>query len=156
MPLKRRKNLPEYKSLKEKIRAEGKEREAFRESLAHALMRARQAGREAATKCKPTPMLVGGTTVQYIEDAGPCGFAWVNVSPRNCRTANALKKFNALGGRPEWDSSSYDKAMQLWGSGYGQSVERKTAYAEAYSAVLGAWAKENDEKARVWSGSRLD
>ena len=99
-----------YNSLKEKIREEGKERQAFRESLAQTLVNAHMAGRQAAADCEPTPMVVG----------------------------------------------NHEKAVQLWIHDYGQSVERKAAYASAYSEVLAAWAAENDEKAKIWSGSRLD
>jgi len=146
-----------YNSLKEKIREEGKERQAFRESLAQTLVNAHMAGRQAAADCEPTPMVVGNDDEYYFVDDGACGFAWVNVSPRNCRTANALKKIGLDEvPRYQWSSVAHEKAVQLWIHDYGQSVERKAAYASAYSEVLAAWAAENDEKAKIWSGSRLD
>lgn len=103
--------------------------------------RARQAGLNAAVSKKVQPMVVGTpksifsneideTKPSYIVEGGPCGFAEVVVKPGNSRFANWLKK-NNLGGR-----RYYGGGVSVWVSEFGQSYERKMAYAQAFAEVL--------------------
>jgi hypothetical protein len=100
------------------------------------------AGRLAADACVPVPMVVSGYEDQPIMD-GVCGFAWVTVRPGNSSFAKWLKANK--GGR-----IAYQGGMQIWISDYNQSMQRKSAYADAFAAVL----RSNDVKA--YGGSRMD
>ena len=103
------------------------------------------AGKAAATGTVPAPMHIRG--YEPIMD-GVCGFAWVSVWPRNCKLANALKKIG-------WGSSSYN-GVNLWVSGYGQSMEKKAAYGRAFADKLAELAAVADPKASIGSSSRMD
>lgn len=111
------------------------------------------AGRAAAEACVPTPMIVGEakslfddtidtTKPTYFVADGVCGFAWV------------FFKGNTAWGR--WASKNgiarkaYGGGLQIWVSGYGQSVARKEAYARAFAATL------NEAGITAYAGSRLD
>ena len=95
--------------------------------------RADAAGRAAAEALVPEPMLVQRAD-GYIYPpimSGACGFAWVNIKPGNSSFARYVK-LNVQGGR----SDSYYGGVSLWISGYGQSYEKKLAYAAAFAGVL--------------------
>ena len=112
-------------------------------------------GVKAGNACNPTPMIVGTPTtplgndidyekdVHYVSD-GPCGFAWVNIKPARGKFVKFLKDNNI--GRKD----SYYGGYTIWVSGFGQSLDRKTAYAQAFAGVL----KENGLTA--YSMSRMD
>ena len=101
-------------------------------------------GVKAGNACSPTPMIVGTPTtplgndidyekdVHYVSD-GACGFAWVNIKPARGKFVKFLKDNNI--GRKD----SYYGGYTVWVSGFGQSLDRKTAYAQAFASVL----KEN-------------
>ena len=65
---------------------------------------------------------------EWHEPEGACGFAWV--------------KFKGNSGFARWAKSNrltmpaYPSGMQIWVSEFGQSVQRKEAYAEAFAKVL--------------------
>jgi len=100
------------------------------------------AGKAAADAKTPTAMIVGEAKAifgpgsddidyskpTYVVESGVCGFAWVFV------------KGNTGFGR--WAKSAgiaskgYPTGLNIRVSGYGQSYERKMAYAQAYAAVL--------------------
>jgi hypothetical protein len=115
--------------------------------------KAHAAGEAAAAKCTPTPMVVSEHTnplndnspvkQSWYVPSGVCGFAWVNVVPGNCAFANWLKA-NKLG-RP-----GYGGGVNVWVSAYGQSMELKEAYADAYAKVL------NEAGVKAYSQSRMD
>ena len=112
-------------------------------------------GVKAGNACTPTPMIVGTPTtplgndidyekdVHYVSD-GPCGFAWINIKPARGKFVKFLKDNNI--GRMD----SYYGGYTVWVSGFGQSLDRKTAYAQAFASVL----KENGLTA--YSMSRMD
>jgi hypothetical protein len=64
-------------------------------------------------------------------EGGPCGFARVEVRPRTSAWAKWL-----LGAG--WRSSDYFKCVTLNISDFGQSMQRKEAYAAAFAAYLTA------------------
>jgi hypothetical protein len=98
-----------------------------------------KAGRAAAESIKPAPMVVSEADVfgkrlpegkSWYVSEGVCGFAWVSVRPGSCGMAKWLKE--KKGARID----SYAGGMRLSISAYGQSMERKAAYADAFAAVL--------------------
>lgn len=115
-----------------------------------------EAGMIAGANVRVNPMLVGEATSifsneidynkpTYILDDGPCGFAWVNIYPGNCKLANQYKKLGLA--RP-----AYGGGVQMWVHEFGQSVDRKYAYAQAYAAKL----QELTGVERIYADSRLD
>lgn len=99
------------------------------------------AGKAAAEACTPRPMLVGtakglfddsfdeSQPVYYVAD-GVCGFAWITF------------KGNTAFGR--WAKAAglarkgYPSGLAYWVRGYGQSMQKKEAYAQAFAATLRA------------------
>ena len=125
-----------------------------RAALRELFERAHAAGHVAATSHAPTPMRVVQRTNPFdaaspivqefptVHD-GACGFAWVTIRPANSRAAKVLKEmFNAR--------VAYEGGMQYWISAYGQSVERKEAYADAFANVV------REAGIKCFVGSRLD
>lgn len=118
-------------------------------------------GKAAVEKLKVVPMIVGQETsffsgkidyskpVEYVAD-GVCGFAWVDVYPKNKGNTRLGKEerkvLEAMGFRKD----VYGKKYYLWVSDYDQSMQKKEAYARAYAKVL----RENGLTA--YSGSRMD
>jgi hypothetical protein len=117
--------------------------------------RAHQAGINAAISVKVQPMIVGQTKslfsnsidetkpTHFIED-GVCGFAEIIVKPGNSRFANWLKK-NDIGSK-----RYYGGGISVWVSDFGQSYQRKIAYARAFVDVL------QNENINAWAFGRLD
>jgi hypothetical protein len=118
--------------------------------------KARIAGMQAADACTPTPMVVERHANQ-LDDSSPvveryapvrggvCGFAWVNIKPGNSSFALYLVK-NGIARK-----DSYYGGVSVWVSEFGQSMERKAAYAAAYAQVLRDAGIE-----RVYAQSRMD
>jgi hypothetical protein len=117
--------------------------------------RAHQAGINAATSAEVQPMVVGTPTSIFANDIdttkptyfipdGPCGFAEVIVKPGNSRFANWLKK-NNIG-----STRFYGGGVSVWVSDFGQSYQRKMAYAVAFAEVL------RTENIRAAATGRLD
>ena len=114
---------------------------------------AHAAGLEAATDCAPTPMTVfeadglssdpkpGGKS-WFVAD-GVCGVAWVNIRPARGAFVNYLKK-------KKKGHKSYTGGWDYWVSEFGQSYERKMAYARAFAKVL------NDAGLKTYPMGRLD
>ena len=108
----------------------------------------------AAGKDADTPKFVVGTPTTalgndidfkkktYILD-GLCGFAWVNISPARGAFVNWLKS-------QEIGSKGYYGGYEIWVREFGQSVDRKSAFAGAFAQVLGKYGIEAS------AGSRLD
>jgi hypothetical protein len=103
--------------------------------------KADEAGKIAAESIRPVPMVIKGYEYEPVMD-GVCGFAWVNV-PGNVPFGRYLKERGARKG--------YPKGINLWISAYGQSYERKMAYARAFAAVL----QENGVP-QAYASGRLD
>ncbi len=125
--------------------AERAQRDTRAEAFNLALLDAHNAGRLAGDACKPEPMKIRG--FEPIE-GGICGFAWVSIWPRNCTLANHCKKVG-------WSSGS-TMGVSLWVSLYGQSYERKTAYADAFAKSLAADTAELCPKASIHGAGNVD
>jgi hypothetical protein len=132
--------MAEYASLREKIAAEKIERQARYARFAEVYAQADRCGQAAVEDIVPTPMVVveranplddsSPIVRQYAPiESGVCGFAWVTVRPANSSFALWAKKEHG------W-SRSYHGGLQLWVRGYGQSMERKEAYARAFAAHI--------------------
>lgn len=113
-----------------------------------------EAGRKAAEAAVPTPMVVVQRENPFDDSSaivkeyapvmgGVCGFAWVTVRPANSSFALWLKKNQGA-------RTGYYGGMELWVSGYGQSMQRKEAYAKAFAQVL------RDNGLDASAGSRMD
>lgn len=98
------------------------------------------AGKAAADACVPTPMVVVERANLFDDNSpvvksyapvmdGACGFAWVIVKPGTSSFARYLKKIG-------YTRDSYYGGINVWVRGYGQSYERKRAYAAAFAGVL--------------------
>jgi hypothetical protein len=107
----------------------------------------------AAGKDADTPKFIVGDAIglsdeidfskkTYVLD-GLCGFAWVNISPARGAFVNYLKSRQV-------GSKGYYGGYEIWVREFGQSVDRKTAFARAFADVLNKYGIE----ASV--GSRLD
>ncbi len=116
---------------------------------------AHSAGIAAGNGCNPTPMIVGtpttplGNDIDYSKDThyvsdGVCGFAWVNIKPARGKFVKYLKDNNI--GRKD----SYYGGYTVWVREFGQSLERKSAYARAFAKVL------DDNGLRAYPMSRMD
>jgi hypothetical protein len=134
----------EYASLREKIRAEKAARMSRYADFKDIVDKAYQAGIEAGKNAMPIPMYVidQGIPIDRIDD-GACGFAWVTVRPANSSFAIWAKKQGLM--RP-----MYGGGVTYWVSQFGQSVDRKAAFAGAFAKVL----RENGIQATA--GDRLD
>jgi hypothetical protein len=117
-------------------------------ALAHA------EGMDAGNAASPTPMVVGspsspfGNDVdpnqpQYLVSDGVCGFAWIHFPKANGPAVKYMKA-NGIGRRP------YGKGWDIPVRAFGQSMQRKEAYANAYAKVL------NDAGIDCFAQSRMD
>ena len=113
------------------------------------------AGMAAGNGCTPTPMVVGQPTTPlgndidysketYYDSDGICGFAWINIKPARGKFVKYLKD-NDIGRK-----DSYYGGYTIWVSGFGQSLDRKSAYARAFAKVL------NDNGLKAYAMSRMD
>lgn len=83
---------------------------------------------------------------------GPCGFAWVSVSPANCAFANWLK---SKGQRYD----GYAKCVSIWCPHFNQSHTRKYAWAVAVAKYLNEHLAElttGKTQPRIYPNERLD
>ena len=80
---------------------------------------------------------------QYIVNDGVCGFASVNVKPANCKFAKFLVA-NGLGRK------SFNGGVSMSVRDFNQSLQKKEAYAHAFSRVL------NDYGIKAYAESRMD
>ena len=106
--------------------------------IAHA--RGIQAGRD----CRPIPMVVStasGIEIECIDD-GACGFAWIVISGNTAFGRWAKKQGRAR--------AHYPRGLCFWVSDFGQSVDRKSAYAGAFAQVL------RNAGIEAYADSRLD
>ena len=79
----------------------------------------------------------------YFVEGGVCGYAWVTVRPANSSFALWLKKNKGA-------STGYYGGMQLWVREFGQSMQRKEAFAKAFAEVL------REAGINAFSESRMD
>jgi len=120
--------------------------------------KAYQAGMEAGRFHNPRPMAVGYETelfsgkldtsrnVEIVND-GVCGFAWINIKSGNSAFANFLKR-NGLASK-----DSYYGGVTVWVSEFGQSYERKMAFASAFANVV---SEALPTLKSVYASGRLD
>lgn len=145
-----------YSSLREKIAAEKAERQARYTKFEELYQQAHAAGDAAAKACVPRAMVVGtptkpfGSDIDYtkqvwVEPEGVCGFAWIKITPATCSFARWLKKTGKVR-----DGRAWDGGVDIWVRDYGQSMQRKEAYANAFARVL------NEAGIRAYAQSRLD
>lgn len=103
--------------------------------------KAHRIGVEAVENAKIEPMIVGTPKdffssefdpdkPQYFVEDGPCGFAEIVIKPGNGKFANWLKK-NEIAER-----RSYGGGVSIWVSDFGQSYQKKMAYARAVAEVF--------------------
>ncbi len=116
---------------------------------------AHRAGTIAGEALNPVPMIVE-EHAQPMNDSSPvvkswyvpqgvCGFAWVTLPGR---TAFAKYLVSEGVGRK---GDSYSPGVKVWVRGFGQSYEKKSAYAAAFAGVLA-----NAGIVGVYPGGRLD
>ena len=134
----------EFSSLREKIAHDSRlrvERDAGFSALASV---AYAAGIKAGRECRPIPMVVCDSTGQPIEwvDDGACGFAWIAFAGNTAFGRWAKKQGLAR--------SHYPSGLCIWVSEFGQSIDRKAAFAGAYAQVL------RNAGIDCHAGSRLD
>ncbi len=133
----------EYATLREKIAAEKTERVNRYAKYQEIIDKAYKAGIEAGKNARPIPMYVidQGIPIDRIDD-GACGFAWI-AFPGNTSFGKWAKKQGLA-------RSHYPSGLCVWVSEFGQSVDRKEAFAGAYARVL------KDSGIDAYAGSRLD
>jgi endonuclease YncB( thermonuclease family) len=111
-----------------------------------AWVRAVNAAKFAGEALTPRPMTVSegaGGQSWYVSD-GVCGFAWVTVSPGNSSFAKWLVKNG-------YARKAYEGGVCHWVSAFGQSMERKEAYARAMADML-----RSELGVKAYPGSRMD
>ena len=91
---------------------------------------AHASGEAAARAATPELMVVEGYGRTYYVPDGSCGFASIKGIRKNSR----LGKWMVENGKVDADSVS--PGVYRWVHDYGQSKERKAAYAYAFAAVL--------------------
>ena len=133
----------EYATLREKIAAEKAERVTRYAKYQEIIDQAYKAGIEAGKNARPIPMYVidQGIPIDRIDD-GACGFAWV-AFPGNTSFGKWAKKQGLA-------RSHYPAGLCVWVTEFGQSVDRKEAFAGAYAKVL------KDNGIDAYASSRLD
>ena len=106
---------------------------------------ANEAGREAAKAASPQMLQINEPAPDGSRYAPfpMCGFAWVKVSPGNCRFANWLRKTGK-------GDNGWNGGVTIWMSEYKQSVDLKLAHARAMADVFQAAG------ITAHAGSRLD
>lgn len=107
----------------------------------------------AGFNAKPTPMVVSeranplndasAVKQSWVVEGGVCGFAWIVVKPANSAFGNWLKKNGKA-------KPAYGGGLQIWVKAFGQSMERKEAYAYAFAKVL------SEAGINAYSDSRMD
>ena len=91
-----------------------------------ALHEADTAGVAAASKCDIQMLTIRG----YESEPFPiCGFAWVTFKPATTRFVRFLKKEGIA-------RKAYAGGATMWVEKYGQSYDRKLAYAQAFAASI--------------------
>jgi hypothetical protein len=135
------------------IAAKGSEKAVRDRKWADLHENAHRAGMAAGEAHRPATMIVqrhanmmddsSPVVEQWVESEGVCGFAWVTVHPGNSSFAIWLKGHTNA-------RTSYQGGVQLWVHEFGQSMERKQAYAQAYAKVV------RDAGIKAYSNYRMD
>ena len=101
-----------------------------------------EAGMNAGNTAGVIPMIVGSpstpfgndvdmTKQTYFVEGGVCGFAWVKIRPARGNFVAYLKSLEKYE-----KSNAYDGGYNYWVSGFGQSMQRKEAFAQEFAEVL--------------------
>jgi hypothetical protein len=120
-----------YASLREKISAETQERRERYAKFAELWEEACKQGDGAASNHIPQTMIVSSDTTQWVVPEGACGFAEIRLPKGNTSFAHWAKKNAGF-------SKHCYGGLYYWVSGYGQSMERKEAFARKACEVLQA------------------
>ena len=120
------------------------------------MVEAHEAGMAAGSAKVATPMTLVESDLfdnpigkTYYVPEGPCGFAWVVTHEHgNGKFVKYLKSISD--GMSVGSKYYYGGYYVKWVGEFGQSIEKKEAYADAYAAVL------KDHGIKAYSGSRLD
>jgi hypothetical protein len=135
-------------------KASAKKKKVLTENQCHDIyVEAYEAGLNAG-KDADTPKFIIGDAIglsdeidfskkTYILD-GLCGFAWVKISPARGAFVNYLKS------RGVGNKAYYGGGYDIWVREFGQSVDRKAAFAGAFAEVL------NKHGITAYAESRLD
>jgi len=111
---------------------------------------AEAAGQLAVSAMSVNPMIVEQPGRSYYVADGVCGFAWVDITPKNKGNTTLGKQerkiLECAGFRKDWTGKKYN----LWISGFNQSMQKKEAYAHAYAEVL------RKAGLNAYAGSRMD
>ena len=122
---------PTYTSLRHKIAAASATKRANHLQWASDLAAARDVAVAAVIGFTPSVMVVRDAAgITWRVDSGPCGFARVEVRPRNTAFARWLVQYAG------WMSSDFHKCVYMNISDYGQSMERKETFAQAFADCL--------------------
>ncbi len=116
--------------------------------------KAHEAGLKAVKDCTPVPMTVGSPTTvlgndidyskkTYFVEGGVCGFAWIKIAEGRSSFAKWAKTNLRA-------HKSYSGGVDIWVGDFGQSMQRKEAYAYAYADVL------QDAGVKAYGQSRMD
>lgn len=135
--------------VKDKIRAAKEQRLLVEQHLTEAIA----AGCAAGLGNTPDPMVVvdSATGQRWDVSGGACGFAWVNV-PLNTALGKAiLRRYENTRGEIFSAHKGYGGGVDLWVSGFGQSIDRKEAAAGAVARYLSSKGYQ-----KVYAHSRLD
>ncbi|KKL91601.1 hypothetical protein LCGC14_1893010 [marine sediment metagenome] len=113
---------------------------------AHAIKMADEAGMKAAHECNEQMLKLKG-----YEPFPICGFAWVSFKPATSHFAHWLKKMGLA-------DKAYEGGLKLRVSKFGQSHDKKLAYARAYTDVIQRELVLNNvvPGLSVYAASRLD
>tara|TARA_R100000656_G_scaffold111827_1_gene83846 strand:- start:429 stop:803 length:375 start_codon:yes stop_codon:yes gene_type:complete len=116
------------------------------------LAEAHKAGLAAGSAKVATPMTLVESDLfdnpigkTYYVPEGPCGFAWVVTHEHG--NGKFVKYLKSAGGGDKYYGGGY---YVKWVREFGQSIEKKESYADAYAAVLKGYG------IKAYSGSRLD
>ena len=135
--------------VKDKIRAAKEQRLVIEQHLTEAIA----AGCAAGLGSNPDPMVVvdSATGQRWDVSGGACGFAWVNV-PLNTALGKAiLRRYEGTRGEIFSAHKAYGGGVDLWVSGFGQSIDRKEAAAGAVARYLTSKGYQ-----KVYAHTRLD
>jgi len=129
------------------VREKGAERDAQRQEWAKAWEAGMVAGATAAAACVPEPIQVVNAFTKAVEAISYSkGFAWLRVYPGNCAFARWLVSEHQA-------DPAHRGGVQVMIRGYDQSIERKTAHANAMAQVL---RTANVGRAEIYVNSQED
>lgn len=145
------------------VAAKSGDKEAREKKWADLHAEAYRAGMIAGNKCVPTPMVVeqranmaaslfgdnddrtNPVVYREVVMGGVCGFAWVKIGPGNSSFALYLTKKG-------YGRKSYTGGVQVWVKEFGQSMQAKEAFAQAYAEVI----RQAEPSLKVYAQSRMD